>query len=104
MIATDDNLDDVARLARVEKSRGATTLDFEIEALQGFAKYVNLWEGCFGVVVGQIYDEPDTPAVPGIPRPRNVKRFRVRVDIASILEAQRRRIEAETRQFGALPQ
>ncbi|HLY00909.1 MAG TPA: hypothetical protein VKR56_00280 [Candidatus Cybelea sp.] len=103
MIATDDNLNEIARLARAERARGAATITFEIEATCGFTKYVNLWEGSLGVVVGRIYEEPDEPAVPGIPRARNVQRFRVRAQIASILEAQRRRAEAEVRQFGRVP-
>jgi hypothetical protein len=93
-------LEEFARLARAEQARGGKTLDFEVEASCGFTKYVNLWEDAIGLVVGRIYEQPDEPAVPGFPRPRNVQYFRVRCDISTVLEAWRRRQQRELREFG----
>jgi hypothetical protein len=101
MLAVDDNLEEFARLARVEQARGGKSIDFEVEATCGFAKYLNLWEDAIGVVVGRIYEQPDEPAVPGFPQPRNVKYFKVRCDVATVLNAWQRRQASELRQFGA---
>lgn len=102
MQATNDNLEEFAKLARAEQARGGTTIDFEVEATCGFTKYVNLWEDAIGLVVGRIFGPGDEPAVPGFPQPRNVTHFRVRCDISSVLEAWRRRQERELRQFGRI--
>lgn len=100
MIATEDNLYEVARAARAAKALGATTIEFDVEARVGLAKYIRLWEGIFGEVVGRTYEHSAKPAVPGIVEPRVVKYFRVRAQIASVCEAQRKRLEREARQFG----
>jgi hypothetical protein len=102
MIATGDNLEEFAKMARAEQARGATTLDFEVEATCGFMKYVNLWEDAIGEVVGRIFERADEPVVPGFPQPRNVAYFRVRCGIPDVLEAWRRRQDRELREFGAI--
>ena len=100
MIATNDNLEEFASLALAERACGGKTIDFEVEATCGFTKYLNLWEDAVGVVVGRIYEDAEEPPVPGFPRPLNVKCFRVRCDVATVLEAWRRRQARELREFG----
>ncbi|HEY2473693.1 MAG TPA: hypothetical protein VGI19_02725 [Candidatus Cybelea sp.] len=102
MIATNDNLEAIAREAVAAKYRGATTYAFEIEALTGFTKYVSVWEGYAAEVVDRVFESSDEPPNPDLPNPRNVKYFKVRMRIADITEAWRRRQEREATQFGGV--
>jgi hypothetical protein len=100
-IATDDNLNEIAREARAAKTRGERTIDFQIEATCGAALQVNLWEDMTGRVIGRVFEDSQEPVVPGIPQGRRVKYFTVRANVIDICEAQRRRMEREAAQFGA---
>jgi hypothetical protein len=101
MIATEDTLYEVARAARAAKALGATTIEFDIAAYAGWTKFVRLWEGTLGEVIGRTFEHSAEPNVSGIVRPRVVKYFRVRARITDICEAQRRRMEREAREFGS---
>jgi hypothetical protein len=103
MLVDNSSLNDVATMALEARARGASTIDFEIEAQQGFARFVELWEGIIGDVVDRVFEALDTQPIPGMVRPRTVKYFRVRAQIASVLEAQRRRARAEIVEFGTAP-
>jgi len=100
MIANNGNLNEFANLARAAKARGEKTIEFEIQALRGFSKFVRLWEDTVGEVIGRVYEQPETPPIPGLPQPRVVTHFRLRVQVTDVLEAQRRRREREAREFG----
>jgi hypothetical protein len=100
MIATDDNLEEFAKLARAEQARGVRTITFRVEAQLGYCRFINLWEDAIGEVVGRVFEKPEEPINPAFPKPRNVKYFTVRADIAAIIAAWRRRQERELRQFG----
>lgn len=102
MIANNGSLNHFAALARVARANGASTIDFQIEALRGFSRFVNVWEDAIAEVVDRIFEDPEEPATPGIPQPRIVKYFVVRAPIAAVLDAQRRRAEREARQFGSI--
>ncbi len=102
MIANNGNLNEFAALARAARARGESHIDFQIDALRGFSKFVTIWEDAIAEVVDRIFEDPDGPAIPGIARPRIVKYFVVRAAIADVLEAQRRRAEREARQFGSI--
>ncbi len=102
MIANNGNLDHFARLARAAQMRGDQTICFQIDALRGYSRFVDLWEGTIGEVVGRVFEDSDDQSVPGIAHPRNVKYFTVRIRVADVLEAWRRRQEREARQFGSI--
>jgi hypothetical protein len=102
MIANSGNLAHFARLARAAQMRGEQTICFQIDALRGYSKYVKLWEDTTGEVVGRAFEDPGEPSVPGIARPRVVKYFTVRIRVADVLEAWRRRQQREAHQFGSI--
>jgi hypothetical protein len=101
LVANEGNLNEVARAARAAKVFGAKTIEFDVAASVGWTKFVRLWEGTFGEVIGRTFEHSAEPNVPGIVRPRLVKYFRVRANIANICEAQRRRMEREAIEFGS---
>lgn len=92
MLVDERSLPDVLRLASGAKAAGQQYIVVELVPRGPVARYINLWEGCFGEVIGRVYyDDPDNePFNPDIPVRRSVKALRVRVGVIDVLEAGRR--------------
>lgn len=98
MIVGEESLLEVAKLALSAQRRGERFVEFEIEAQTCSAKYVRLWGGMKGDVVGKVFapsTEPPNPDMP--PKPATVTHLRVRADVLDILSTARRALETEPR-------
>ncbi|HEY1655368.1 MAG TPA: hypothetical protein VGF86_09665 [Candidatus Tumulicola sp.] len=71
----DVDLPDVAARALAARKAGNKYITVEIEPVGPLIRYVNLWEGCYGEIVG-----------------RSVDSVRARVDCVGVANAYRRRL------------
>ena len=91
-----DDLPEVAKKAVIARNAGERFVDFQIEpAGRVLTRYVNLWPGVAGEIIGRTYAEGDKLA-PGEPAARYVATVHVRAACADVIEAYRRSRVAES--------
>lgn len=84
------------RLAVIAKRCGKTAIYFEVEAQNRYSRFLYLWEGTIGRVVGRVFAEEQEPRNPDLPpRPAAVARFIVEADATDVVNAYERRIRRE---------
>lgn len=90
ILANEDNLPDVAALAQAQKALGKDYVFVGLEPRVAVARFVSLWEGIYGEVVGRQYYDERPHGNPDMPVARKVKCLTVRIRIADVIEAMRR--------------
>jgi hypothetical protein len=92
MVATKDNLDQIAALATRERSAGNDQFEVLVEPRKQVALYLRLWDGVVARVVGRAYyEEPlEYERNVDLVEPRYVAYVRVRVSTTDVIEAARR--------------
>lgn len=102
MLVTEDSLPEVYSLAVQERSLGKMYVFVDLEPRAPVSKYVQLWEGILGTVVGrQFYDDDGTEWNSERRSARTVRAVTLRVRIADITEAMRRFKKREATEIAA---
>lgn len=90
MTVNENSLPEVYSLAIQERGLGQTYVFVDLEPRAPVAKYVQLWEGILGMVVGRQFYDDGTEWNSERPGGRTVRAVTLRVRIADITEAMRR--------------
>lgn len=90
MLVNDKSLEAVAALASEARSQGKTYVHVDLEPKRGGMRYVQLWEGIVGLVVGRRFADSVQAPNPDLPSQRRVQYVTVRVNIVDVFEALRR--------------
>lgn len=88
--AHEENLEEVYALALAERARGAQYINVVLRPRTHIAKYLLLWEGCPGEVIGRTFWEERTAFNPDLPAPRTVQFLKLRLRIADVAAAWQR--------------
>ncbi len=99
--AEENNLAQAHALAKSEKALGKEYIHVELVPRVAVAKYVNLWSGIYGEVVGRTYYDEKAEFNADMPAALKVKALIVRVRIADVFEAVRREIKQRGREVAA---
>jgi len=105
--AHEDNLDEAYKLAVAERFLHQDYIYLVVEPKGKIGKHINLWEDSIGEVVGRkFYDDPDfgdtdyeeKTVQPDLIQRRTTQALIVRMRIADVMEAVRRRARNEIRE------
>lgn len=102
MLVDEHSLPEVAQAALQARASGRDHLYVELVPKSRLGRFVSLWDGIAGEVVGRRYYEDDAgPRNVDIPAAKVVSHIVVRVNVTDVLNAQRAAAQRERRELAA---